>query len=579
MRAMSAIIIAAGLFVGTTGCERTTLADGDHHHHGHGHDEHGHEEEHHAIGKTVFTADHIVYVEYQPPITGEEADFYAHITKTADGEPVAAGKVTLEFRGSGDDPQLLTAAEPEAAGIWHLHTTLSPAGDYPANLTLHHDGRNLSFDLGTLTVHATEAEADAAAEAVHDAHESLPDIVDFTAEQQWKVRLTAEDAARRTLTRRLDVPGEIAPPRHSSAAVTAPVAGRLLPPPDAKLPVVGDRVEAGQVLALIEPPLPATEAAALSANRAQLQALETELVLKKLDLEVRGLEVGRSVNQAQARLEFAQRAFERARELREKGVGSDQQLDEAQQNLRIAQAEHDAALVMQQHYDHAAERLTSMHERLRKNATDRSTRPEMLQLELRSPISGIISRHEAVEGEHINTLQEVFYIVDLKSVWVHAEVSEFDLASLADAPNAHVTLPAYPGFRVDVFGAGGRLLNIGTHVEPQARTVRVTYEVPNPDGRLRAGMFAEVALQTQRADDVIAIHEDAIVLDNGKPVAFVQLEGQLFQKRELTLGIRDGAWVEVQHGIAQGERVVTRGAYAVKLASLSPASFGHGHVH
>ena len=578
MRALSVSIFAVGLFAGTTGCERSTMASDDHRQ-AHGDDEHCHEEEHHAIGQTVFTADHVVYVEFEPPVSGEEADFYAHITQRADGEPVAVGTVTLDFAKGDSNPQQLTAAAPETAGLWHLHATLSPAGDYGAKLALRHDGKVVVFDLGTLTAHASEAEADATAEAVHEAHEALPDIVDFTAEQQWKIRLTYDEATRRTLTQRLEVPGEIAPPRHSAAAVTAPVAGRLLPPPDTKLPVVGDRVEAGQVLALIEPPLPATEAAALSANRAQLQALETELVLKQLDLEVRGLEVNRSVNQAKARLEFAQRAFERAQELQEKGVGSDQQFDEAQQNLRIAQAEQDAALVMQKHYEQAAERLTSMQNRLREQAADRSKGPGALQLELRSPISGVISRHEAVEGEHINTLEEVFYVVDLKSVWVHAEVSEFDLASLTDAPNALVTLPAYPGYRVNVFDAGGRLLNIGTHVAPQARTVRVTYEVPNLDGRLRAGMFAEVALETQRADEVVAIHEDAIVLDNGKPVAFVQLEGQLFQKRELTLGIRDGALVEVQDGIAPGERVVTRGAYAVKLASLSPASFGHGHVH
>jgi multidrug efflux pump subunit AcrA (membrane-fusion protein) len=578
MRALSIFFVAAGLFAGTTGCEQSTMAGGDHQH-AHGHEEHGHEEEHHAIGKTAFTPEHVVYVEFEPPVSGEDADFHAHITRRADGEPIAAGVLTLELAGSDGEPQQLTAAAPEPAGLWHLHATVSPAGDYKAKLSLQHGGHELSFDLGTLTVHASEAEADAAAEAVHEAHEAMPDTVDFTVEQQWRIRLTCDEAARRTLTQRLEVPGEIAPPRHSSAAVTAPVAGRLLPPPNAKLPVVGDRVEAGQVLAMIEPPLPATEAAALSANRAQLQALETELVLKQLDLEVRGLEVSRSVHQAAARLEFAQRAFERARELKEKGVGSDQQFDEAHQNLRIAQAEHDAALVMQQHYEQAAKRLTSMQNRLREQTTDRSTRPDMLQLELRSPISGVISRYEAVEGEHINTLEEVFYVVDLETVWVHAEVSEFDLANLTDAPNAHVTLPAYPAYRVDVFDAGGHLLNIGTHVAPQARTVRVIYELPNPDGRLRAGMFAEVALETQRASEAVAIHEDAIVLDNGKPVAFVQLEGEVFQKRELTLGIRDGALVEVQDGIAPGERVVTRGAYAVKLASLSPASFGHGHVH
>lgn len=68
-------------------------------------------------------------------------------------------------------------------------------------------------------------------------------------------------------------------------------------------------------------------------------------------------------------------------------------------------------------------------------------------------------------------------------------------------------------------------------------------------------------------------------MDQGLPTALVMLEGELFQKRELELGVRDGTWVEVLRGIERGERVATRGAYMVKLAALSPASFGAGHAH
>ena len=68
-------------------------------------------------------------------------------------------------------------------------------------------------------------------------------------------------------------------------------------------------------------------------------------------------------------------------------------------------------------------------------------------------------------------------------------------------------------------------------------------------------------------------------MDNGRPVAFVLLSGETFQKRVLELGIRDGRFVEVKSGLKEGERVVTKGAYLVKLASASPASFGAGHAH
>ena len=62
-----------------------------------------------------------------------------------------------------------------------------------------------------------------------------------------------------------------------------------------------------------------------------------------------------------------------------------------------------------------------------------------------------------------------------------------------------------------------------------------------------------------------------MVEEGGRPVAFVQVSGETFEKRDLILGIRDGDWVEVRSGVAAGERVVTHGAFAIRLASVSSA--------
>ena len=102
---------------------------------------------------------------------------------------------------------------------------------------------------------------------------------------------------------------------------------------------------------------------------------------------------------------------------------------------------------------------------------------------------------------------------------------------------------------------------------------------PNPQGLLRVGMFVDVFLETKVAKQAVVIPREAVVLENGLPVAFVLLDGETFQKRNLQLGIRDGDFVEVIAGIAEGERVVTRGAFFVRLALASPASFGEGHAH
>ena len=201
-------------------------------------------------------------------------------------------------------------------------------------------------------------------------------------------------------------------------------------------------------------------------------------------------------------------------------------------------------------------------------------------LHLHSPIAGQILAAEHIEGEQLDARTEVFRVLNRDRVWIEAKVSEFDLAKLSDQPGATMTLPAYPGKRFDILGSGGgRLVNIGGAVDVENRTVSVVYEMPNPDGLLRPGMVAEVYLETRTASEVLAIPESAIVMNSGNPIAFVLLSGEKFQRRELEIGIKDGGYVEVKSGLQAGERLAVKGAYAIKLSSLSPASFGAGHGH
>jgi multidrug efflux pump subunit AcrA (membrane-fusion protein) len=109
--------------------------------------------------------------------------------------------------------------------------------------------------------------------------------------------------------------------------------------------------------------------------------------------------------------------------------------------------------------------------------------------------------------------------------------------------------------------------------------VPLIYEVKNPENHLRVGQSVNLYVETARAEDTLAVPGSAIVEEDGQPIAFVQVGGEAFQKRNLTLGIRDGDWVQVLSGITEGERVVTKGAYAIRLASVSSAIPAHGHAH
>ena len=96
---------------------------------------------------------------------------------------------------------------------------------------------------------------------------------------------------------------------------------------------------------------------------------------------------------------------------------------------------------------------------------------------------------------------------------------------------------------------------------------------------LAVGMFADVNVLTGDERTVLAIPTSAVVDDGGESVAYVEREGESFERRSLTLGVRDGDFVEVLDGLSPGERLVTRGAYYLRLAAASGAIPAHGHAH
>ena len=92
-------------------------------------------------------------------------------------------------------------------------------------------------------------------------------------------------------------------------------------------------------------------------------------------------------------------------------------------------------------------------------------------------------------------------------------------------------------------------------------------------------MALRIHLETSRIEEATAIPDTAIVDFEGRPAAYVQVSGETFIKRDLELGIRDSGFVQVVGGLSKGERVVTEGAYAIRLASVAGAIPAHGHAH
>ena len=189
---------------------------------------------------------------------------------------------------------------------------------------------------------------------------------------------------------------------------------------------------------------------------------------------------------------------------------------------------------------------------------------------LTAPFAGTIIAKEAVLGELVQPDKPVFSIADLSTVWIEANLFEKDLARVRTGAKASVVVGAYADQRFP-----GTLTYISDTVEAESRTVKARIEVPNPQARLKPGMFATAYLDTVSTQAAIAVPSEAIVLLDGKASVFVEENGR-YVPRAVAAGTGGGTVVPIVEGLSPGESVVVAGAYAVK-ARLLKSQIGDSH--
>lgn len=258
------------------------------------------------------------------------------------------------------------------------------------------------------------------------------------------------------------------------------------------------------------------------------------------------------------------------------GEGGGALVAEARARLREAQDEYDRAqrlyaveAVPQRRVHEAEIRLTAAKEALAGYGADAGGR-----VTVRSPVSGVVAERRVTPGSRVEAGAPLFTIVDASVVWLRVNVPA------AQAPN--VSRSAGGEFQVEGSArtySARRVVSVGSVIDSLSRTVPVLFEVVNQDGSLKVGANARVAVRTGRREQGVVIPASAVLDEDGRAIAYVQPEGEAFEKRELTIGGRAGDRVLVRAGLAAGERVVTGAAYQVRLASLSTSVPAHGHEH
>lgn len=175
---------------------------------------------------------------------------------------------------------------------------------------------------------------------------------------------------------------------------------------------------------------------------------------------------------------------------------------------------------------------------------------------LRSPIAGIVVERNVSVGAEVNTdqAQPCITIADLSRIWVVADVYEQDLGRVHVGDAATVEVLAFPGRAFS-----GQITYVGHTVDPQSRVAHARVELSNPDFALRPGMFANVRAQGL-AEGVAEIPISSVLARRDQFFVFVRNKDGAYAQREVRAGEQHGQHIAILSGLAPGDPVVTEGA-------------------
>lgn len=285
---------------------------------------------------------------------------------------------------------------------------------------------------------------------------------------------------------------------------------------------LGDAVRRGQLLAKIE---------------------DFEIVEQVKQAEA-SLEVARAtIRQREADLKVAELNFDRSKNLYERQLLAKQALDDAESRFLAAQAQLDLA---------------------KAQTMQTAARLEELQINLAntriiSPVDGFVGRRNIDPGAWAAQNAPVMSVVDISRLRLVANVVEKDLRMVNVGDPANVEVDAFPG---EVFK--GRIARVSPVLDPATRTAPMEVEIPNPDNRLKPGMYARVLLTIEERKDTTLVPKVAVVDFEGKRGVWLPEGENKARFAEVKLGLEDAERIEILAGLKPGDPVVTDGAASLR---------------
>jgi len=201
---------------------------------------------------------------------------------------------------------------------------------------------------------------------------------------------------------------------------------------------------------------------------------------------------------------------------------------------------------------------------------DQSRQPQK-DIMVLSKVTGTVIERNVTEGDYVESGKELYKIADLSTVWIEANFYENEIPLVKVGDDVKVTLASYPGEEIS-----GKLAYVYPYLNKETRTVRVRFEMPNPDGKLKPGMYATVFLEADLGEQLVV--DDSAILDTGaRQIVFVVSARSVFEPREVVAGERADGQAIILKGLTEGEKIVTSGNFLVDSESrLKSAGAGGG---
>ncbi len=401
---------------------------------------------------------------------------------------------------------------------------------------------------------------------------STTTVLTVPKESQLLFGIKTEPVVTRSITSGLKTTGVVRARPDAHAVVVPPVAGRIVLREGLTL---GTAVGRGEKIGYVEQVLDVSGQVGLESQRLEVAAKQREVESKKLELrnsvlqlQSQQAEQRSKAQQSRTLLAQAQRELRRAENLVEVGAAPKKRVEEAQTAVNVAEQEVIAA----------DKQVGLIENQIKQTQAGQAifVSPQVNQptkiFPLTAPTSGIINEIKATSGQQVDIGTQLLSIVNLSTVLIEAQVFERDLQTVRDSTRASFTNAALAG---DVYSIGtkegdGRLLSVGQIVNEQTRTVPVVYEMKNPLGRLKDGMFVDVTIDTSGDRKVLAVAKQSVVNDQGQTFVFVFKGGETFEKRAVAVGAEGSDFFEIKSGLKEGERIVVEGIY--QLRNAAPAT-------